>query len=359
MSNVSPEAGQTSKEQCDNYVSVADVKRNDVVEAIVLEFHQCNGTVLQVENKATMYGIGPENTSHYWEPRPGDDYPNCTWSLVVPPGQFIVAYFHPPADLCLLSDIISSKIYVKDGATREDVYICRLASDYPPQVYAGRSSSLSFELQVDWVQEVPKFRVDVVSENVSMSYNLVTLPLSPLSGFVMTPGFNGRRIYPPGMDTKKELRPPFNHVLMLSSVYFDIATDNDNCHGDALDLVHSEKKRVIKRLCGATRISPAVFNFSVQLRFSSLWSPSGSGFKLLFSYHPISETPFQLASGAFLTVPCLTSPVSSSTCCATSKRSVKEGRIRERSTVMALAVSTGQAALQTHFYSQRQTMCSV
>jgi hypothetical protein len=148
-----------------------------------------------------------------------------------------------------------------------------------------------------------------------------TVNTSQTAGYLTLPGFSEHLKYPMGLKLFQKIDLPPDHLLMLSFAEFKVynrymaelspssveviypCTRNDFL--EVSELSSNGVTRTIWTLCAYKSPDPTLFNTSVVISFTSTVEVTfiarklATGFKLLFSMHPSSESITQLPSGLF------------------------------------------------------------
>ncbi|XP_025083269.1 uncharacterized protein LOC112557545 [Pomacea canaliculata] len=117
-------------------------------------------------------------------------------------------------------------------------------------------------------------------------------------GYVQTPNWNGKTLYPL-MDSWIEIRIPEHHKVMVSFQEVNIA-GTPYCGFDKISLYseHPKNKGVIDEICTNHKPPISVYNVSkLYIHFKSVTLYPGTGFRLDFSFHALSALPQQLSDG--------------------------------------------------------------
>ncbi|PVD28741.1 hypothetical protein C0Q70_11335 [Pomacea canaliculata] len=128
-----------------------------------------------------------------------------------------------------------------------------------------------------------------------------TLPLvrtSPTSGYVTTWGFENDNGQPCVVNASRTVNIPLNHVAMISFSYIEVLYA-PNCGITSIKLQELDNNGNLSQkieICGNVVIPALVLSRSFEVRFYNNIC-FGKGFKMIFSFHPVNETPARLDSG--------------------------------------------------------------
>ena len=129
-----------------------------------------------------------------------------------------------------------------------------------------------------------------------------------LPGEIRSPGWDGKTLYPPGVNAVFHLPVPSQHVTMLSFLALDIyntMTSKWSCY-ENMDHVLIETRgsaydSMNLTICRTESPEGKVYRADlIFVRFIADWDKlRGTGFRLLYSFHSQGQTPDQLASGTW------------------------------------------------------------
>ena len=125
------------------------------------------------------------------------------------------------------------------------------------------------------------------------------------SGAITPPGWNGHDRYPPSLDCWAKVDVPSNHIIMVSFPELDLPPEMEHMECRIADSVEIMKggnssSNLVSDVCGQLPPEPEVLvSEIVYIRFKTKGDnrKPGTGFKLLFSFHPSSEKPEKLPEG--------------------------------------------------------------
>ncbi|PVD29180.1 hypothetical protein C0Q70_11777 [Pomacea canaliculata] len=141
-----------------------------------------------------------------------------------------------------------------------------------------------------------QFRFNSTSQ--TLRRNLQVVNTSSKSGYVTSPGYDGKRGYPNYCNSFAIITPPPGHSVMISFSRMDIER-SDYCSYDSLKLTKltPDGETDVWRKCGGENVMPRVYNSSLRLVFVSDMYLVKTGFKMFFTFHPYSETPSETEAG--------------------------------------------------------------
>ncbi|KAK7093469.1 hypothetical protein V1264_007216 [Littorina saxatilis] len=126
---------------------------------------------------------------------------------------------------------------------------------------------------------------------------------SPTTGYVQSPGWNGKTEYPNNFNDTAEVQVPVNYSVMVSFVEVNIE-GHPSCGYDSLTLTFEDKEQANATtktlvLCNDVDIpKPRVYHTDVMsVRFVTDGYVAISGFRLLFSFHHESQVPEKADTG--------------------------------------------------------------
>ncbi|KAK7113214.1 hypothetical protein V1264_012549 [Littorina saxatilis] len=138
--------------------------------------------------------------------------------------------------------------------------------------------------------------------SVDLRETFEVVQYSNTTGHVALPGFQESLSYPWGLNISYVIHLPKKHTVMFSFSRFDLYGRRFIICEDYLELtsigINGEAK-LLWRKCRTILVDAEVHNTSLALRFVSDLQDSRSGFKMLFSFHPSTDTPVKLESGLF------------------------------------------------------------
>ncbi|KAK7095196.1 hypothetical protein V1264_006640 [Littorina saxatilis] len=130
---------------------------------------------------------------------------------------------------------------------------------------------------------------------------------SPISGLITSPGYDGRRSYPPFMDAVQKIDLPANHSIMISFERMDIYNQKrnigDECQNNVtfttIDRASQRTKEVLVA-CTNEDLPIRTYTSPLNIHFTTFDAgPPWTGFKFKFTIQPFSKTPKRLKSGLF------------------------------------------------------------
>ncbi|PVD35473.1 hypothetical protein C0Q70_02436 [Pomacea canaliculata] len=140
--------------------------------------------------------------------------------------------------------------------------------------------------------------LDSRGRTTTKEHRVRQLSSSTLQGYVQTPNWNGKTLYP-FMDSWTEIRIPEHHKVMVSFQEVNIA-GSPKCLFDKISL-YSERvlnKYVIHEICTSHKPPVSLYNVSkLYIHFQSVTFNPGTGFRLDFTFHALSALPQQLSDG--------------------------------------------------------------
>ncbi|KAK7486160.1 hypothetical protein BaRGS_00022626, partial [Batillaria attramentaria] len=288
---------------------------------------------------------------------------DCRWKIVVPQGLYVfgdveflsgrrgnrVVYLDPNKRLHSYDSTGPEQSASWDQLDYLAVYGCVWLETNVLPTFASAGNTLYFATTNThpYRTRFPDLKIRFHATEISFRSSLPVEHSSTLSGYISSPGYNSRRGYPPGVDARQTLSPPADHVTMISfprleigftesgyvmcPVYYqsepnEYDTDdgyynyygNDdsyrysydsaesNFEGDYLKLfsVNSGSPTPLHVFCGKLVVPAEVYTDVLEIHFHShdhrkCSLEAFTGFKMLFSFHPVFERPVKLESGLF------------------------------------------------------------
>ena len=126
---------------------------------------------------------------------------------------------------------------------------------------------------------------------------------SAASGYITSPGYNGRDFYPPMTFSVRTIVLNSYHSVMLSFEEFKLQVRGNV--GTCIDWIMlfasdaTENGVIMWKVCGREYIAPEVYNQSIEVYFSSDKTKSYTGFKMRFSFFRSTHSHLKLTSGLF------------------------------------------------------------
>ncbi|KAK7484729.1 hypothetical protein BaRGS_00024014, partial [Batillaria attramentaria] len=179
-------------------------------------------------------------------------------------------------------------------------YGCR--SDEEGVAMYTDSNKVEFKIRVSSIRECVfslKFTGVLPSEKPQTEVQLT----SNTTGFVQTPGWDGKTRYPPYMDSWSRVDVPDGHVVMISFLNLDVNAYNLDCVGHYVTLYTGGNSSTDKVWKGCRNFVPAPAVYDTEVFFVNFVSHSryriqtATGFRLLFSFHNRSALPVRLSDG--------------------------------------------------------------
>lgn len=231
---------------------------------------------------------------------------SCSWRVVVPEGKYIYMEFDEfrlgEYSPCLESSQKYLKASVKARDDTNIIFQCDENLGVPTSAVSS-SNELYFNYahtnQTSKNEPMIRFRFNAT--DLSWRENLPTFFTTNETGYIESPGYDGKRSYPHYINASTQLTVPPGYVVMISFLRFDLE-DHRICYYDYLTLSQvgqDNKTTVLWKMCGTKDIDVKVYNETLTFNFRSDYIYAKTGFKMLFSFHPVSQTPQEVEPGVF------------------------------------------------------------
>ncbi|KAK7106060.1 hypothetical protein V1264_017360 [Littorina saxatilis] len=229
----------------------------------------------------------------------------CQWKISVPDGYFLHVEFDSLDDQCtsLYQTYVGFSLPNLSTQKMGCMHSVTSATYIPP------ANVVYFRMKVSRLDlsNFVKFRVrfHAAREDPRTKLNLVTT--SSNSGYLTSPGYDGQRFYPPSMNAEHVLNLPENHTVVLSFVRFDIYNfytgfDSLPCF-DKLTIftLDRESQKATQAWAKCQKRDPPIqiYDKPLKIHFTSNSNGEATGFKMIFTIVPFSQTPRRLQSGLF------------------------------------------------------------
>ncbi|KAK7489227.1 hypothetical protein BaRGS_00019479, partial [Batillaria attramentaria] len=144
------------------------------------------------------------------------------------------------------------------------------------------------------------FRVRLIQTNTPANFLLTHVRTSATRGTVTQFGFDGTTYHSDNMDADIVVDPPLRHVLMFSFPHFDLDWNTRCARHDFLEAKTYDKgEQTLFRITADDYVPPQVYQFQIQLIFVTDDARTRTGFKMLYTIHPVSEKPTEVGRGVF------------------------------------------------------------
>ena len=230
----------------------------------------------------------------------------CYWKLKVPENYNIL--LKAELTLCYQTSSFNFRITYSWSPPRENrtVLLCPKRKSAALMIH---DNVAKFEL-VHLPNKATQFTVSFTSVRERHPAQLPMVMTSAVSGYITSPGYNGRDFYSPMMFSSRTIFLHGNHTVVISFEKFTIQQQIhsiryvdgwEHCNdGVVLARVDSSSQETTLWIrCGKPPMFPEVYNHSLRIHFASDNNVNDIGFKMKFSFHKYNQSPKRLVSGLF------------------------------------------------------------
>ncbi|KAK7459687.1 hypothetical protein BaRGS_00038990 [Batillaria attramentaria] len=220
----------------------------------------------------------------------------CSWEVSVsaPYINVIVEKFHIVNDdrVC---DTSSPPVFWIRGLSKLERLVYEANECSEPKVVALHSTNrFGFKVTVAPPRRFTSIVMRIVPTEKCALYTYSHTAVNPVMGYVTTFGFDGRTHYSDRSSARYKWILPSGHVVMISFPHFDIE-ESPQCHLDHMALYHNGiHSAAAQWICGSQDVPPQIHNTSIVLDFYAGDEGSGTGFKLIYTIHNVSDQPQQV-----------------------------------------------------------------
>ena len=170
-----------------------------------------------------------------------------------------------------------------------------LSQKIPPPAFLSPTNHLYFYVPVPLCLLSIRFK----ASEVNIRNKLIISFTTPTTGYMMTPGYDGVRSPPRYLSVTEHLHIPSDHRVLVSFQRFDISAKRPCGETRVEFYVLTSRYYHVWEKCNENHIPADEYTaHAVKVHVSSGPKPL-TGFKMLFSFHPIEEASAKLESGFF------------------------------------------------------------
>ncbi|KAK7488963.1 hypothetical protein BaRGS_00019767 [Batillaria attramentaria] len=225
-----------------------------------------------------------------------NSYILCTCDVSVS-GSYInviVEKFHVGNDDRVCNTSTISYISISDSSKGKGNSYSVKACAEPEVVVSEFTNRFRFDISLIDSTKFTSIVMRFVATEEKAIYMFSHTAVNPVMGYVTTFGFDGRTHYSHRTRACFELILPIEHLVMVSFPHFDIE-ESSYCEMDFVNLYNDNETVRIWKMCGSQDIPPQIYNTSITLHFFAGDERSGTGFKLIYTIHNVSDQPQQVS----------------------------------------------------------------